>query len=227
MKKTIVLMILAAMLAALAVSCGSEGKPADSSDVETTAPISSSYLPAEVTDPVDLSGLTEEQRDRFRIGSEYDYVDNLLLYNKDDIVPGCTIHFNPLSDDEIAEIVDKETETYYAAIEDFTGEIEELEKSAASSEEVSEKYDELNSMIEAANKKRRSVINRFKRNIYGTRSKDFEEKYDIPEEMIFADDEGSEMLLLMNVRAQDIVEFALDDSVNFITMPPYNESDHS
>ena len=88
MKKTTALMILAAMLAALAVSCGSDGKPADSSDVETTAPISSSYLPAEVTDPVDLSGLTEEQRDRFRIGSEYDYVDNLLLYNKDDIVPG-------------------------------------------------------------------------------------------------------------------------------------------
>ena len=82
-------------------------------------------------------------------------------------------------------------------------------------------------MIEAAKKKRRSVINRFKRNIYGTRSKDFEEKYDIPEEMIFADDEGSETLLLMNVRAQDIVEFARDDSVNFITMPPYNESDHS
>ena len=45
--------------------------------------------------------------------------------------------------------------------------------------------------------------------------------------MIFADDEGSETLLLMNVRAQDIVEFARDDSVNFITMPPYNESDHS
>lgn len=227
MKKTIVLMILAAMLAALAVSCGSDGKPVDSSDVETTVPITSSYLPAEVTDPVDLSGLTEEQRDRFRIGSDYDYVDNLLLYNKDDIVPSCTIHFNSLSDDEIAEIVDKETETYYAAIEDFTGEIEELEKSAASSEEVSEKYDELNSMIEAANKKRRSVINRFKRNIYGTRSKDFEEKYDIPEEMIFYDEEGSETLLLMNVRAQDIVEFALDDSVNFITMPPYNESDYS
>lgn len=227
MKKTIVLMILAAMLAALAVSCGSDGKPADSSDVEITAPISSSYLPAEVTDPVDLSGLTEEQRDRFRIGSDYDYVDNLLLYNKDDIVPSCTIHFNSLSDDEIAEIVDKETETDYAAIEDFTSEIEELEKSAASSEKMSEKYDELNSMIEAANKKRRSVINRFKRNIYGTRSKDFEEKYDIPEEMIFDDSEGSETLLFMNVRAQDIAEFARDDSVNFITMPPYNESDHS
>ena len=227
MKKTIVLMILAAMLAALAVSCGSDGKPADSSDVEITAPISSSYLPAEVTDPVDLSGLTEEQRDRFRIGSDYDYVDNLLLYNKDDIVPSCTIHFNSLSDDEIAEIVDKETETDYAAIEDFTSEIEELEKSAASSEKMSEKYDEQNSMIEAANKKRRSVINRFKRNIYGTRSKDFEEKYDIPEEMIFDDSEGSETLLFMNVRAQDIAEFARDDSVNFITMPPYNESDHS
>lgn len=142
-------------------------------------------------------------------------------------MPSCTIHFNSLSDDEIAEIVDKETETDYAAIEDFTSEIEELEKSAASSEKMSEKYDELNSMIEAANKKRRSVINRFKRNIYGTRSKDFEEKYDIPEEMIFDDSEGSETLLLMNVRAQDIAEFARDDSVNFITMPPYNESDHS